>query len=143
MVMNISELQDKAHQVTTLLKAMGNERRFLILCYLVDGERSVGELERLVGLSQSALSQHLARLRRDELVQTRRSAQTIYYSLQGSLPLSVMQALHQVFCGPQAAKVLASEMKRELDGAVEDESTTPASDGADGHANGTAATPRA
>lgn len=130
--MNISELQNQAHQVTTLLKAMGNERRFLILCYLVNGERSVGELERLVGLSQSALSQHLARLRRDELVQTRRNAQTIYYSLQGTLPIGVMQALHQVFCGKEGAHVLAGELKRELDGALEDESAPHAADSADG-----------
>ena len=130
--MNISELQSQAHQVTTLLKAMGNERRFLILCYLVDGERSVGELERLVGLSQSALSQHLARLRRDGLVRTRRSAQTIYYSLQGDLPIGVMQALHQVFCGKAGAHVLASELQRELDGAIEDENPSPSPEVADG-----------
>ena len=134
MIMNISELQSQAHQVTTLLKAMGNERRFLILCYLVDGERSVGELERLVGLSQSALSQHLARLRRDGLVQTRRSAQTIYYSLQGNLPIGVMQALHQVFCGKEGARVLASEMQRELDGAIKEENPSPGADAPDGAA---------
>jgi DNA-binding transcriptional ArsR family regulator len=136
MIMNVSELQSQAQQVTTLLKAMGNERRFLILCYLVDGERSVGELERLVGLSQSALSQHLARLRRDGLVRTRRSAQTIYYSLQGDLPLGVMQALHQVFCGKQGAHVLATELQRELDGAIEDENPSPGPDVPDGASRG-------
>ena len=134
--MNVSELQSQAHQVTTLLKAMGNERRFLILCYLVDGERSVGELERLVGLSQSALSQHLARLRRDGLVRTRRSAQTIYYSLQGDLPMGVMQALHQVFCGKAGAQALASEMQRQLDGAIEDDKPSPGPDVADGSSRG-------
>lgn len=67
--------------IVTLLKAMGNERRFEILHYLSEEEKAVGELEELVGLSQSALSQHLARLRRDGMVKTRRDAQKIYYSL--------------------------------------------------------------
>jgi DNA-binding transcriptional ArsR family regulator len=67
--------------IVTLLKAMGNERRFEILHYLSEEEKAVGELEELVGLSQSALSQHLARLRRDGMVKTRREAQKIYYSL--------------------------------------------------------------
>ena len=64
-----------------LLRAMANERRFLILCHLLSGERSVGELQTLIGISQSALSQHLARLRAEELVATRREAQSIYYAL--------------------------------------------------------------
>ena len=67
--------------IVTLLKAMGNERRFEILHYLSEEEKAVGELEELVGLSQSALSQHLARLRRDGMVKTRRDAQKIFYSL--------------------------------------------------------------
>lgn len=67
--------------IVTLLKAMGNERRYEILHYLSEEEMAVGELEELVGLSQSALSQHLARLRRDGMVKTRRDAQKIYYSL--------------------------------------------------------------
>lgn len=68
-------------QVTTLLKAVANEKRLKILCVLSNGEKSVGELEQKIDLSQSALSQHLARLRRDEIVGTRRDAQTIYYSI--------------------------------------------------------------
>jgi ArsR family transcriptional regulator, virulence genes transcriptional regulator len=63
--MKIDELLANARRASGLLKAMGNERRLLILCYLTEGERSVGELEKLIDLSQSALSQHLARLRRD------------------------------------------------------------------------------
>ena len=65
---NIEDMQRNARRASTLLRAMSNERRLLILCYLASGERSVGELEELVGLSQSALSQHLARLRRDSFV---------------------------------------------------------------------------
>jgi DNA-binding transcriptional ArsR family regulator len=77
---------------------MGNPHRLVVLCQLLAGERSVGELERLVGLSQSALSQHLARLRRDGLVKTRRSAQTIYYSLAGEEASAVLATLYQLYC---------------------------------------------
>ena len=68
-------------QACQLLKAMSNERRLIVLCHLLKGEHSVNELCKLVGLSQSALSQHLAKLRRDRVVKTRRAAQTIYYSI--------------------------------------------------------------
>lgn len=74
-------LESKSTDIVTLLKALGNERRLEITYYLLSGERAVGELEELVGLSQSALSQHLARLRRDGMVKTRRDAQKIYYTL--------------------------------------------------------------
>jgi DNA-binding transcriptional ArsR family regulator len=82
---------------------MANERRLLILCYLAERERSVGELESLITLSQSALSQHLARLRRDGLVATRREAQTIYYSLAGREAQSIMETLHHLYCEPLKA----------------------------------------
>lgn len=96
--MDIADLQANARRASTLLKAMSNERRLLILCHLSMGEKSVGELEELVGLSQSALSQHLARLRRDKLVRTRRSAQNIYYSLNGEEAKAVMGTLHDLYC---------------------------------------------
>ena len=85
---------DNAHlkRVTTLLKAVANEKRLKIMCVLSDGEKSVGELEKLIDLSQSALSQHLARLRRDEIVDTRRDAQTIYYSI---LDQNVIEIIRQ------------------------------------------------
>jgi len=81
-----------------LLKALSNERRLKIVSTLYEGEKCVSELEQVVGLSQSALSQHLARLRRDEIVTTRRSAQTIYYSLQDSATKKVLACLYEVFC---------------------------------------------
>jgi len=81
---------------------MGNPHRLVVLCQLLAGERSVGELERLVGLSQSALSQHLARLRRDGLVKTRRSAQTIYYSLAGEEATAVLATLYRLYCDDSA-----------------------------------------
>ncbi len=79
--MDTDFLLKNAERATTLLKALSNEKRFQIACVLFNGEKAVGELEKIVGLSQSALSQHLARLRRDEIVKTRREAQTIYYSM--------------------------------------------------------------
>ncbi len=81
-----------------LLKAMSNKWRLLILCHLVDGERSVGELQKEIGLNQSALSQHLAILRRDKLVETRRQARMIYYSLGSDDATSVMALLYDLFC---------------------------------------------
>ena len=97
--MELQRLQENARRASALLKAMSNEHRLLILCQLLSAEKSVGELERLVGLSQSALSQHLARLRRDKLVSTRRSAQTIFYSLHGEEVPEVMATLYKLFCG--------------------------------------------
>lgn len=98
MEVDFEQLQDNARRASALLKAMSNEHRLLILCQLSRGERSVGELERLIGLSQSALSQHLARLRRDNLVQTRRSAQTIFYSLKGDEASAVINTLYGLYC---------------------------------------------
>lgn len=101
--MTAAELERNARKASALLKAMANERRLLILCYLADGERSVGELERMISLSQSALSQHLARLRRDGLVTTRRSAQTIYYALAGREAGAIMETLYALYCEPVKA----------------------------------------
>lgn len=86
-----------AERASRLLKAMGNERRLVILCHLCQREYSVSELCRLVGLSQSALSQHLAKLRRDGLVRTRRSAQTVYYSIAGPQVRPLLSALYDLF----------------------------------------------
>ncbi len=101
--MDPERLLRKANVASRILKAMGNERRFAILCHLAQGEKSVGELQRLVGLSQSALSQHLARLRRVKIVKTRRAAQTIYYSLDGPAAPMVMTALTELYADPRAS----------------------------------------
>ena len=101
---DIADLRGSAKRASALLKAMANERRLLILCCLAIGEQSVGALEKQVGLSQSALSQHLGRLRRDRLVATRRAAQTIYYTLASDEVASVMAALHAIYCAPKAEK---------------------------------------
>lgn len=99
---NVDALNVSAWRASGLLRAMGNPHRLMILSQLIKAERSVGELERVVGLSQSALSQHLARLRRDRLVKTRRSAQTIFYSLAGTEAEMVLSTLYQLYCGENA-----------------------------------------
>ncbi|MFT4561843.1 MAG: DNA-binding transcriptional ArsR family regulator [Gammaproteobacteria bacterium] len=97
--MKVDELKDKAVDAAKFLKSMSNESRLLILCHLAEGEKSVGELQSLVELSQSALSQHLAVLRRDGIVATRRSSQTIFYRLANEPAREIMQTLYAHFCG--------------------------------------------
>ena len=92
------ELQDKLESAVKLLKALSNEKRLLIVCSLTHAERSVGELEEIVGLSQSALSQHLARLRKDGVLKTRREAQTIYYSIKHEHAHTVLDCLMRIYC---------------------------------------------
>jgi DNA-binding transcriptional ArsR family regulator len=96
-----------------LLKAMGNERRLAILCHLSEREHSVTELCKLVGLSQSALSQHLAKLRRDNLVKTRRSAQTVFYSVASSDVAPILRTLRDLFAQNAGTLPAAMESARE------------------------------
>jgi DNA-binding transcriptional ArsR family regulator len=96
--MNLGELQARALRATSLLKAMSNPARLLVLCQLAEGEKSVGELETVVEISQSALSQHLALLRQRGLVKFRRAGQTIFYSLDGTEAPALLAALYQVYC---------------------------------------------
>ena len=98
--MNIDELRSQAGEAASFLKSIANDRRLIILCELVKGERTVGELEAVAGLSQSALSQHLARLREARLVKTRRESQSIYYSLADPGVSKVIGVLHDVYCRP-------------------------------------------
>ena len=96
--MDMSEMQQHASHAANLLKQLANENRLLILCTLIDNEMSVGELNKLMPLSQSALSQHLAALRKAELVQTRREAQTIYYQLNGDEAIQIIKVLQSIYC---------------------------------------------
>ncbi|MGH8122995.1 MAG: ArsR/SmtB family transcription factor [Rudaea sp.] len=93
-----------ADAAARLLKALANEKRLLILCLLVDAERSVGELNAELDLSQSALSQHLAILREDGLVTTRREAQTIYYALSAGPAQRIIETLHGIYCAGKPAR---------------------------------------
>ena len=96
----MGELQRNARRAVPLLKAMSNPARLVILCQLAEGERSVGELEAQVGLSQSGISQHLAVLRRHQVVDTRRERQMVFYRLASSEVAALMAALHEAFCAP-------------------------------------------
>ncbi|SJL85293.1 ArsR/SmtB family transcription factor [Vibrio palustris] len=96
--MNLQEIEEKSAEAVILLKAMANERRLQILCSLHKQELSVGQLCEKLQLSQSALSQHLAWLRRDGLVATRKEAQTVYYTLTGNKVHSIMTVLHNLYC---------------------------------------------
>jgi DNA-binding transcriptional ArsR family regulator len=98
---DLEQLQENARIASNLLKAMCNERRLLILCQLLHGEKTVGELEGAIGLSQSALSQHLAILRQHDLVKTRREAQSIYYSLSGPESRAILETLYRLYATPQ------------------------------------------
>ena len=99
-----TELHDMASNACELLKAMANEWRLMILCQLSEGERTVSELQKLLGLSQSALSQHLAILRREKIVRARKHAQSVSYSLSGDEATKVMESLHDVFCGATSSE---------------------------------------
>ena len=96
----LEQMHEHAGEAADLLKALGNEQRLLILCNLLEQPLSVGELNRRVNLSQSALSQHLALLREAGLVDTRREAQSIYYSLPAGPVTRVMGLLQELYCVP-------------------------------------------
>ncbi|UJQ93280.1 ArsR/SmtB family transcription factor [Mariluticola halotolerans] len=92
-------LEEKAGEVATLLRALGNDKRLLILCKLAGaGEMNVTTLAGEVGLSQSALSQHLARMRTENIVATRRDSQTIWYRIADERTERLMTILYEVFC---------------------------------------------
>ena len=99
------ELNAKAAEAVRLLTALANEHRLAILCELIEGERSVGSLVGAVGLAQSALSQHLAKLRSAGIVATRRDAQTIYYRLASAAATSVTRTLADIYCGGRPRKI--------------------------------------
>jgi len=102
--MNMQELKASSAEAEDLLKALANSHRLMILCELKDGERSVSALEQVVPLAQSALSQHLAKLREGGFVITRREAQTIYYSLSDARVARLIEVLHELFCAPAKSR---------------------------------------
>ena len=94
----LEELRQHAEDAAALLRALSNSNRLLILCTLTGGEMSVGELHAKFGLSQSALSQQLAILRNEGLVNTRRQAQSIFYSLAPTESLRIIESLKDIYC---------------------------------------------
>ena len=97
---DIAALEKRADHVAGRLSLLSNARRLLILCQLADGEMSVGALQSSLGLSQSALSQHLSKLRTAGMVATRREAQTIHYRIAEAEVQALMAALYETFCKP-------------------------------------------
>lgn len=98
----LDAMQARADEASRLLRALANEQRLRILCLLVGSELSVGQInDRLPELSQSALSQHLARLRDEGLVSTRREAQSVWYSLPDGPAQAIIATLHGIYCAPR------------------------------------------
>lgn len=103
MMIEPDRMERAASQASQLLRTLANERRLMILCQIAQGEKSVGELADLIGLDQSPLSQHLARLRREKIVRTRRESQTIYYALADKNTERLMETLYEIYCTPAVA----------------------------------------
>jgi len=107
----MAAIQEHATEAAAFLKALANDQRLLMLCCLLEGSLSVGEINERVPLSQSALSQHLAVLRDAGLVTTTRQSQTIYYALAKGPALKIMEVLYTAFCAPAASKRDAKKTK--------------------------------
>lgn len=97
----LGAMRENAAQAVRLLKSLANESRLMIMCVLAEGECSVGALNKRIDLSQSALSQHLAILRDQGLVLTRRESQVIYYSLAETEAIDLINTLHDIYCAPE------------------------------------------
>jgi ArsR family transcriptional regulator len=92
-------MEERAGEASAFLKAISNETRLMLLCALIDGEQSVGALEKHLNTRQATVSQHLARLKQDGLVQARRDGKTIYYSIADAYAVDIMRVLFAKFCG--------------------------------------------
>ena len=98
-----------AKRASKFLKALANDNRLVILCSLADGEKNVGELEQILGIRQPTLSQQLARLRSDDLVETRRDSRQIYYGLASDEAKQVIKLLNKLFCSRTDSNAAATE----------------------------------
>jgi DNA-binding transcriptional ArsR family regulator len=108
MQIDMVEMIENATIAADFLKAIANPNRLMILCQLTGGERSVGELEELLGVRQPSLSQQLARLRADNLVKTRRDSKRIYYSLASPEAERLIETLFDLFCGAEGGATALS-----------------------------------
>jgi len=104
--MDLEMMQANAQKASALLKSLANPSRLMVLCALVTREHTVTELEALTGLSQSALSQHLARLRDEGIVTTRREAQRAFYRLSNPDVAAILETMHGIYCGADPARQL-------------------------------------
>ena len=107
--LDIDALIDSARDASGFLKALAHEARLLILCLLIDGEKSVTEIEQVLSLRQPAISQQLARLRVDDLVETRRDGKNVFYSLARPEVHEVIGALHRAFCRQPRSRLSVSK----------------------------------
>lgn len=103
----INEMEANAARAVTMLKMLANKHRLVLLCFLSEKEMSVGQLNELIPIPQSTLSQHLAFLRRENIVKTRREAQTIYYSLQDQNVAPIISVLYELYCKPDEVDDMA------------------------------------
>jgi DNA-binding transcriptional ArsR family regulator len=112
MKMKVADMLAAADEASDMLKALANRHRLIIICQLIEQERSVGELAALLKIRDSTVSQHLAVLRRDGLVAARRDGQTIWYSIGSPQAGELVRTLYRVYCAPAAA--CAPKTKRKL-----------------------------
>lgn len=108
--LTLADFMQQAADAVALLKALSHENRLLILCILCKGERTVGELEGILQLQQAIVSQQLARLRADGVVESRREGRQIYYSIANPLVQDVVALLYRMYCSPKAAHVLQHDV---------------------------------
>ncbi|KAA0694094.1 transcriptional regulator [Halopseudomonas laoshanensis] len=101
---DLLRLQQAADKALTLLKALGNRDRLMLLCHLTEGERNVGELEATLGIVQPTLSQQLGVLRREGMVTTRREGKQIFYRIASEEALAIIETLYQLFCAEESQK---------------------------------------
>ena len=110
---DLTPMQARAEEASRLLKALGNAQRLRVLCLLGNQELSVGQInEELLDLSQSALSQHLAKLREEGLVRTRRESQTIWYTLEDGPARQIITTLYGIYCVPKTAMGRTATVRR-------------------------------
>ena len=102
----LKALEAKADEVAATLTAMANPKRLLVMCTLLGGEKSVGELAEIVNLTPTALSQHLGKMRALRLVSTRRDGQTIYSSLASTEVREMLETLYRVYCAPDCSYLM-------------------------------------
>ena len=114
MNINAANLRAAADEASDLLKALASRHRLLILCQLIDGERSVGELAEFLGIRASGVSQHLALLRKDGLVATRRDGQTIWYRIASEPARRVVEILYRTYCGVAPHRDAMHRRKRSI-----------------------------
>lgn len=105
---DVSKMRERAIEASALLRLLANPNRLLIVCLLVEGERSVAELETVLGIRQPSLSQQLAELREASLLTSRREAKSVYYRLSENRATAVVDVLHRIFCDPQSTSSMVN-----------------------------------